>query len=321
MLAQRAHGHVWTIGPRLGSALRGGYLTPDTSTFRTVVDDPKWRIAITGKLSRAAFAPGASSSTLLIVMHGCGGSPDSDYCKLAARAFHTHGVSVLRLAFRGADLSGEDIYHAGLTADLHAAVAQAVRLGFSRIWVLGYSLGGHACLRFARESTEPSVRAVAAVCPVLDLPAVSCAIDAPERFFYRTYVLRGLLETYTHVSARGRAPTPLSEVARARSFRRYDSLAVVPRFGFRDADDYYASQNVRPLLREIARPTLIVPSRHDPMVPASIAEEVAPELSSSTTLRWADRGGHCYFPRDLDLGERAPLGLESQLFAWLARQD
>jgi predicted alpha/beta-fold hydrolase len=198
-------------------------------------------------------------------------------------------------------------------------VKQARALGYEKIFVVGFSLGGHACLRFASEAPDPHVRAIAAVCPVLDLPASSRALDGPARAFYRLYTLRGLTEMYRHVAARGNAPTPFAEVARARTFRSYDALSVVPRYGFRDVDDYYESQTVQNVLPEIDRPTLIIAARNDPMLPSRIAESSMQRLSRATTFRWAERGGHCFFPADLELGERAAPGLESQLYAWLAQ--
>jgi predicted alpha/beta-fold hydrolase len=284
------------------------------SRFSTSIAEPQRPITITGKLSEV---DGARS--LAVLLHGCGGTPDSFYCAAAARYFRTRGVSTLRLAWRGSDMSGEDFYHAGQTADLHAAVAAARSSGYRTIWVVGFSLGGHAVLRFASEAPEPCVRAIAAVCPVLDLPAASRAIDAPSRALYRFYTLRGLTAMYARVAARGNAPTPLAEVSRARTFRVYDALTVVPRYGFRDVDDYYESQSVHQFLPRIERPTLIISARHDPMLPSSIAQRALARLSSATTFRWAERGGHCFFPADLQLGEHAPAGLESQLHAWLVR--
>ena len=42
-------------------------------------------------------------------------------------------------------------------------------------------------------------------------------------------------------------------------------------------------------------------------------------LSPAVTFRWAERGGHTGFPRNLDLGEPGALGLENQIETWLKR--
>jgi predicted alpha/beta-fold hydrolase len=94
---------------------------------------------------------------------------------------------------------------------------------------------------------------------------------------------------------------------------------VVPRYGFASVDDYYTRACASRVLGAIALPTLVVSARHDPMLPWQIAETVRPSFSSSISFLWAERGGHAGFPRDLDLGESAPLGLEAQVHAWLER--
>ena len=306
------HGHAYTLGPRL--LLGRGLNAPAATTWSTRCREEGREVAITGLYSEAADA-----DTLVIVLHGCGGAPTSHYAVLATQYFHARGVSVLRLAWRGADLGGEDIYHAAQTADVHAAIADAAFQRYRRIWLLGYSLGGHCCLHVAHETRDARVAAIATVCPVLHLMQTNVAIDAPARALYRRYVLGGLLSNYVPYSARGFAPTPLPHVRRATTFRDYDALTVVPRYGFASVDDYYTRACASRVVGLIERPTLIVSARRDPMLPWQIAEAVRPSFSPAVDFRWAERGGHAGFPRDLDLGERGGLGLEAQVHAWLER--
>ena len=95
--------------------------------------------------------------------------PESRYARVGAGEALAAGMSCLRLNLRGADLEGEDFYHAGLTADLHAALADPALERYERVHLLGYSLGGHVVLRWATESGDARVRSVAAICPPLDL--------------------------------------------------------------------------------------------------------------------------------------------------------
>jgi uncharacterized protein len=306
------HGHAYTLGPRI---IHGRKLVPpDAEMWRTRCIEDGREVEITGFLSEARDA-----DTLVILLHGCGGAPTSHYAVLAARHFVDHGVSVLRLAWRGADFAGEDIYHAAQTADVHAAIASFPQ--YKRIWLLGYSLGGHCCLHVAHETSDPRVSAVATVCPVLHLVQTNLAIDHPSRAMYRRYVLGGLISNYEHVDKRGRAPTPHAKVRRATTFRVYDGLAVVPRYGFASVDDYYARACASQIVGKIERPTLVLAARHDPMLPWTIAESVRSSFSRAITFMWAERGGHAGFPTDLNLGERAPLGLEAQVHAWLERNS
>jgi predicted alpha/beta-fold hydrolase len=308
------HGHAYTIGPRFWYGR--GLQAPPSTPFRTRCLEAGREVVLTGLLSEAHEA-----RTLLIIMHGCGGAPTSHYAVLAARYFFDQGVSVLRLAWRGSDLGGEDIYHAAQTADVHAAIADAQLAKYDRIWLLGYSLGGHCCLHVANETRDERVKAIATVCPVLHLMQTNDAIDGPKRAFYRRYVLGGLFSNYVHYHARGHAPTPIDHVRRATTFRAYDTLTVVPRYGFADVDDYYTRACASRIVADITRPTLIVSARHDPMLPWQIAEGLRARFSDAISFRWAERGGHAGFPRDLDLGEGAALGLEPQVHAWLERNS
>ncbi len=308
------HGHAYTIGPRFWH--NRGLEPPAAVPWSTRCREGARELAITGLLSERETA-----HTLLIVLHGCGGAPTSHYAVQATRYFYEQGVSVLRLAWRGADLGGEDIYHAAQTADLHAAIADPRFARYARIWLLGYSLGGHCCLHAAHETRDPRVKAIATVCPVLHLQHANAAIDAPRRGIYRRYVLDGLISNYVAFAARGRAPTPIDRVQRATTFRAYDALTVVPRYGFASVDDYYARACASRVVGHIERPTLVVSARHDPLLPWQIAEAVRPNFSSAVTFRWAERGGHAGFPSDLDLGELAALGLEPQVHAWLERNS
>jgi predicted alpha/beta-fold hydrolase len=312
--ADRLHGHLYTVGPRLLARVKPQAEPPFTRWTRRVVEGAH-EVALSGLLSEPDGA-----QTLAIILHGCGGNPQSPYASRLARFLYDAGHAVLRLAWRGADLSGEDLYHAAQTADVHAVLADPVFERYSRVWAIGFSLGGHACLHVAHESRDLRLTAVATVCPVLHLLETNRFIDSPEAAFYRRYTLSGLRAGYVQMHARGRAPSSIEAVRRASTFRAYDALTVVPRYGFASVDDYYERACVSRVLARIERPTLVVSARHDPMLPSHIAERVLPTLSPAVTFRWAERGGHCAFPGTLDLGEATELGLEAQLHAWLTRQ-
>jgi hypothetical protein len=53
------------------------------------------------------------------------------------------------------------------------------------------------------------------------------------------------------------------------------------------------------------------------MVPAHSVRPALAGASALLDVRWHTRGGHVGFPANIDLGERAPLGLPSQVRSWL----
>lgn len=308
--ASRTAGHAWTIGPKIGATLRPP-TAPDAAEWRQQADDAgHGPIYVTGR-----WRPRPDSDTCVVVVHGLGGCADSDYCIDTARVVDEHGYACLRLSLRGANRGGDDIYHGGLYRDVEAALTSPELRDYNRCFVVGFSLGGHIALRSAIELDCANFAGAAAICSPLDLGAGQHFIDAPDRWMYREYLLFELRRLYSAVARRGRSPTPVERVRQTQTLREWDALTVVPRFGFRDVDDYYERASVAGDLDRLSRPALLVASRRDPLIPPAAIEPALGDGSDQLTVRWSDRGGHVYFPRELDLGFDGPRGLVSQVLA------
>jgi predicted alpha/beta-fold hydrolase len=223
-----------------------------------------------------------------------------------AHAAEAAGLSCLRVNLRGADCGGDDYYHAGLTGDLHAALASPEAARFRRIWMIGYSLGGHVALRTATEKVDPRLEAVAAVCAPVDLSLSVKEIDSPGFWLYRRYLLRGLADLYRAVAARRPVPHPVERLGEIRLIREWDDRIVAPRHGFADAADYYARMSVAPRLPELRVPALLLNSECDPMVPARAVRPALGREFPNLSVEWV-RGGHVAFP-------------DTEVIAWLTRE-
>jgi len=308
-------GHLWTVVPALLSMIKAP-VQPAARAFRTVCIDPDvGPVYLTGLLSEVG-----ASDTIVLIVHGLSGNALSPYCASAANAAAQAGFSSLRLSLRGADYSGEDILHGGITQDLWAALAAPEIARYSRVLLLGYSVGGHVVLRAAIEQKDARVRAAAAICPPLDLDHATTAFDHPARGPYRRHIFQGLNRAYAATAARGRVHVPAAVVARSRSARERDSLTVVSRFGFGSVEDYYRRESVAPRLFGLEVPSLVVASRHDPLVPVDTVVPALADASPALSVKWVEQGGHIYFPKTLDLGQPGALGLEQQVIRWLATQ-
>lgn len=306
-------GHFWTLWPHLRDRVRP-LEAPPSRGWSTRLRDRERTITLRGRWREEP------STVCVLVVHGLGGGYDRPYCVRAARAIAAHGWSCLRLALRGADGSGEDFYHAGLTDDIKAAVKSAALAPYDRIVVIGYSLGGHVALRYACDRPDPRVRAVAAICSPLDLDRGARFLDEHAGKVYRRHMLKGLREHYATVAARGNAPVPLSELSHVDSIREWDRLTVCPRFGFGSAEEYYATQSVAPRLRLLHLPALLAVSRHDPVVAIADIETSVADANPLLEVRRLGAGGHVAFPPGLDLGEDAPGGIERQILRWMERR-
>lgn len=309
-------GHWWTVWPLLRSRAVGVPAVDGEVPWETRLEDTDvGEVRLNGRLT-----PGSENGDLVVLVHGLGGCIDSRYMAQAARAAHRLGLATLRLNLRGADRGGGDLYHAGLSSDLEAALGSPDLERFERFLVLGFSLGGHLAMRLATHCRDPRLAAVAAVCSPIDLARTVDDFDLPHRWLYRKYILSGLCEMATTLDAHPTLDVTPEELSALRTLRDFDRLLVVRRFGFADTQDYYERSGVVHRLAGLQIPALLIASEGDPMVSARSIRfglDRAGAAASGLTVRWVDRGGHVGFPPDLDLGLATPKGLEGQVLGWL----
>lgn len=312
--ADTISGHLWTMA----SPLRAAILPPAAPASRhfevTVEDSVIGPVRISGLL-----ADSTKSDTLVLIVHGLAGSANSWYCAEAARAAWQAGYSSLRLSMRGADGSGEDIYHGGLTEDLKAALASPELAHYRRIFLLGYSFGGHIVLRAAIEQVDPRIRALAAICPPLDLKATMESCDAPSRRIYRHCIHSGMNTNYARTAARRKLSIPVEALRRARKCGEWNAMAIVPRFGFNSLEDYYHRASVSTDIHRLQTPSFIIASLNDPIVSPETLLPTLNDAPPALKVCWVRQGGHVSFPAKLDLGQGGRLGLEAQVMRWLSK--
>lgn len=309
-------GHFWTIAPTLLGAGDKDEAMGGRRWSTSLHDPDRGRVRLSGWLHEQG------SRTLVVLLHGLGGTSSVLYVRDAARVALARGHDCLRMAMRGAERDGEDIHHAGLTRDIHATLESVQLEGYERIVLIGFSLGGHLMLRATAEvELDPRVTTTIAVCSPLDLQTGSTTIDHPRATVYREYVLRALRQMYKPCARRGRAPSPWSEVRGVRTVRAWDERTVVPRFGFGSADAYYRAMSAANVLGELKRPCLYVGSSHDPMVTrASVEPSLRLARPGHMEVRWIEDGGHVYMPARVDLGMGGEETLISQALTWASRQ-
>jgi hypothetical protein len=293
--AEALRGHFWTLGPFLRHNLLPPRV-PEWQRWETSLEDG---VVGTLELSGRLTQDGASD-TIVVIVHGLGGSATSYYARRAALAAARAGLDSLRLNLRGADRGGADYYHAGLTDDLEATLGSTALAGYDNILLLAYSLGGNMVLQYLAGNPDARVR----------------AIDRPRGVFYRRHVLSGLKEIYRNVAHRREVPLPLDEALRIDTIEQWDERVISPRHGFAGAEDYWAQTSACNVLGDIETPTLFLATERDPMVPI---DTVLPWLHNAPALRRivTNRGGHVGFPPKMDLGLGTKGTVEDQIIQWM----
>jgi len=238
----------------------------------------------------------------LIVVHGLEGSHESQYMLGIARNGLVAGMNVVLMNQRncgGMDACAPTLYNSSLSGDV-AAVARTVveNDGISRFALIGFSMGGNLVLKLAGEwgsDGPPEFRAVAAICPAMDLAASADALHEPANRLYEWYFLWQLFRRF-----RGKAKLFPQDFDPARlrgvtSLRLFDDLVTAHYCGFAGADDYYQRAAAARVIDRIAVPALIIHATNDPFIrvtPATRAQILAnPNISYIET----EDGGHCAF--------------------------
>lgn len=250
--------------------------------------------------AEALWASPTRRPTALIV-HGLGGSTRSAYARRMARAVVEAGFHAVSVDLRGSGesrASSRSLYHAGLTEDPAAALADIARDDrVASVLLVGFSLGGHVALRLAAEWGErvpERVAGVVAVCPPLDLAETSRRIERPAMTPYRAYLLRGLVANAIALAERDPAAVPISirELRALPTIAAFDERVIAPMHGFRGAEHYYATQSVGPRLGDVVVPTTVIATEDDPMVPADTLRPFLARSGGAVRVLWSRLGGH-----------------------------
>jgi predicted alpha/beta-fold hydrolase len=239
------------------------------------------------------------AAPVVAVFHGLEGSIRSPYAARIMAAVHKQHWRGVFMHFRGCSGEpnrGRGSYHSGHTVDIDCLL-EILRQRFprSRLFAVGYSLGGNALLKYLGERGRAApLQAAAAVSVPFSLADGAVRLNRGLSRIYQGYLIRLLQRKVLRKVRLGRLDFEAAEVARLKTFYRFDDAVTAPLHGFAGADDYYARCSSRQYLRDIHTPTLILHARDDPfMTPASIP--ATEELSDRVSLELSDKGGHVGF--------------------------
>jgi predicted alpha/beta-fold hydrolase len=243
-----------------------------------------------------------SERPALVLVHGLEGSADSDYMLGLAERAYVAGWSALRLNQRncgGTEALTPTLYNSGLSGDYLAILRELIEQDcIPEIFFAGYSMGGNLIMKMAGElasAAPPELRAVAGVCPPIELAVCSDAVGLPRNYIYNSHFVRNLKNRVRRKEKIFPGKFDLRPLAGVRTVREFDDAITAKYCGFRDAEDYYTQSSASRVVAEIRVPTLIITAQDDPFVPFESFSHPALTNNPHIQLIAPEHGGHCAF--------------------------
>ena len=220
----------------------------------------------------------------LVVVHGLEGSSESPYMLGMAKKGLAAGMNVVLMNQRncgGTEGVAPTLYHSGLSRDVAAVAKNLIEQDrISKFALVGFSMGGNLVLKLAGEwgSSGPvQFRAVAAVCPAVDLAASADAL---------------------HLRSKARLFPGAFDTSRLRgigTLRDFDDRITAYYCGFAGAADYYDRAAATHVVDRIAVPAFILHAANDPFI--RILPETREKFLNNPHITFLETedGGHCSF--------------------------
>ena len=299
------NGHIQTIVPALFRKVQGfDYCRERINTPDGDFLDLDWGLR--------------TNNNLLIICHGLEGNSSKSYVKGMAKYFYEKGWNVLAWNYRGcSDEVNLKIrfYHSGATDDLDTVINHvADNYNFTKIHLLGFSLGGNLVLKYLGErgtSVMKNIHKAIGISVPTDLYA-SCS--KLSRGFNHIYGLRFLNQLKDKVKKKSEYFPDDFNISSLKKIRRlidFDDSITAPIHGFDNALHYYDQCSAQRFLMNIKIPTLIINAKNDPFLAPSCYPEGDLKRHPFVELITPTNGGHCGFA-DRELVN----GYWSETLAW-----
>lgn len=244
-----------------------------------------------------------SNTPIIILFHGLAGSYKSPYIQGLMGEAKRDGFATVLMHFRGCSGKENSLprsYHSGDSGDALSWVGElSSRYPSSRLFGVGYSLGGNMLLKLLGEVGENSpLNAAVSVSAPLQLDICADAMDKGFSKFYQHILLKDLNLSLEKKFERHDMKKYISiekkDIKNLKTFWDFDGAYTAPVHGFKSAQDYYTRCSSKQFLKSIETPTLIIHSKDDPFM----TQEILPsskELSESITFELSANGGHVGF--------------------------
>lgn len=230
---------------------------------------------------------------LAVMFHGLEGSSDSHYAIAFANMASKHGWDAVIVHYRGCGgvpNTAYPDYNAGDTLEAQH-VFTLLKQRYHTIFATGVSLGGNMLARYMGEQGDNALcEAAVVVSAPVDL---ATSAQAMHRFvakrIYTPYLLKPLL---AKAFAKVEDPALVDALKNIKTIDQFDDLYTAPRHGYGTGQGYYTRASALPLLKNIAKPTLVITATDDPFLGILAT---AADISPRVQLLYSDHGGHVGF--------------------------
>jgi len=253
-------------------------------------------------LCQCNWQPDRAAALTIILVHGLEGSSDSGYMVGIAEKGLAVGMNVVRMNQRncgGTDHLAPTLYNSSLSVDVAAVARNVIEHDrVSRFVLGGFSMGGNLVLKTAGEwgrEAPREFRAIAAVCPAMDLAESADALHEPANRIYEEYFMLKLRQRFRAKAKLFPDHFDPRRLRGVKTLREFDDKITAFYCGFTGADDYYARASASNTVDRIAAPGLILHAATDPFI--RLTPETRHKIATNPNLTFIEAcdGGHCSF--------------------------
>lgn len=240
---------------------------------------------------------------LVILTHGLEGNADREYIRSMVNAVNEQGWDALALNLRGCSDELNSLYssyHSGKTDDLDLVVQYAKKnLAYTRIILVGYSLGGNITLKYVGEKgkdLDPAIISAAAISVPVSLEDSASQLAKRSNLIYMKRFVKMLKPKLSEKSKR--FPTlgvEEEKIKDIKDFYDFDELYTAPAHGFSSAKDYWEKSSSRSFLSTIHIPTLLINALDDPFLADRCYPYKEAQENSKFYFEASKYGGHVGF--------------------------
>lgn len=243
---------------------------------------------------------GSENSVLLL--HGLEGSSQSNYILGLRDLLICNGFDVVAMNHRSCSGRPNKLissYHSGKTDDVKQVIDH-LQESYSKIHLVGFSLGGNIALKYAGEhGNKAALESICAISTPCDLAGSSSNLS---RFENKVYLNRFLSQLIAKALTKAQSHTDSSldtnAIKSSNNFFDFDDAYTAPAHGFDSAKDYYEKSSSKQFITAIQKPTLIINALNDSFLSESCYPHSEVQKNDSVTLLTPQYGGHVGFASD-----------------------